>query len=234
MFPGNTLDQTTLKSFLEKIENLCGKARRVWVMDRGIPTEATLEEMRREGVAYLVGTPRSLRGKLEEDLVDRPWERVPEGVQMKLLAQENELYVLARSADRHQKEAALRRRGGSQHPNEITSLVGCWFREAVVVYSARDGAARVGLLPFDDNHREIIRLCCPLAEADHRFVKPLDDAPRRVRPAGADHVEDAFGAEQFAVAIGPLEEAVRYQDQNIPWLHPHRRPRFRVELAHDR
>ncbi len=110
MFPGNTVDKTTLKPFLKKIKKLYGKARRVWVMDRGIPTEATLEEMRSEGVAYLVGTPRSLLGKLEKDLVDRPWKRVHDGVQVKLLAQENELYVLARSVDRRKKEAAIRRR----------------------------------------------------------------------------------------------------------------------------
>jgi len=107
VFPGNTLDETTLKSFLEKIAKLYGKARRGWVMDRGIPTEQTLEEMRSEGVAYLVGTPRSLLSKLERDLVDRPWEQVHEGVQVKLLAQENEVYVLARSMDRRKKEAAI-------------------------------------------------------------------------------------------------------------------------------
>lgn len=110
VFSGNTLDKTTLKPFLKKIEKLYGKARRVWVMDRGIPTEATLEQMRRDGVAYLVGTPRSLLSKLEKELVDRPWEQVHDGVEVKLLAQENELYVLARSADRRKKEAAIRRR----------------------------------------------------------------------------------------------------------------------------
>ena len=110
VFPGNTLDKAILKPFLEKIEKLYGKARRVWVMDRGNPTEATLEEMREEGVAYLVGTPRSLLSKLERELVDRPWEQVHDGVQVKLLGQENELYVLARRADRRKKEAAIRRR----------------------------------------------------------------------------------------------------------------------------
>ena len=110
VFPGNTLDKTTLKPFLDKIEKLYGKARRVWVMDRGLPTEATLEAMRNEGVAYLVGTPRSLLGKLEKDLVDRPWEEVHDGVQVKLLPRENEFYVLARSVDRRKKETAMRRR----------------------------------------------------------------------------------------------------------------------------
>jgi len=70
----------------------------------------TLEQMRHEGVAYLVGTPRSSLSKLERELVDRPWEGVHDGVQVKLLVQENELYVLARSADRRRKEAAIRRR----------------------------------------------------------------------------------------------------------------------------
>ncbi len=107
---GNTADHTTLADFLSKIEALYGKARRVWVMDRGIPTEATLEQMRNEGVAYLVGTPRRQLKKLDKDLVERRWEDVHEGVQVKLLEQEQELYVLARSADRKQKEAAIRRR----------------------------------------------------------------------------------------------------------------------------
>jgi hypothetical protein len=107
---GNTADHTTLKDFLSRIERLYGKARRVWVMDRGIPTEAALEQMRAEGVAYLVGTPRRQLKKLEKDLVERSWEEVHEGVQVKLLEQDSELYVLARSAERKHKEAAMRRR----------------------------------------------------------------------------------------------------------------------------
>jgi hypothetical protein len=107
---GNTADHTTLKDFLAKIEALYGKARRVWVMDRGVPTEAVLEQMRREGVAYLVGTPRRQLRKLEKELIERSWEQVHEGVQVKLLEQDQELYVLARSAERRQKEAAIRRR----------------------------------------------------------------------------------------------------------------------------
>jgi hypothetical protein len=107
---GNTADHTTLKDFLAKIEGLYGQARRVWVMDRGVPTEAVLEEMRRDGVAYLVGTPRRQLRKLEKALVERPWEAVHAGVDVKLLAADQEVYVLARSAARRQKEAAIRRR----------------------------------------------------------------------------------------------------------------------------
>ena len=107
---GNTADKTTLKSFLARIESMYGKARRVWVMDRGIPTEATLEEMRKDGVAYLVGTPKSSLSKMEEKLVDKPWEAVHEGMSVKLLEQDQELYVQARSSDRQKKETAMRRR----------------------------------------------------------------------------------------------------------------------------
>jgi hypothetical protein len=87
-----------------------GKARRVWVMDRGIPTEATLQQMRAEEVAYLVGTPKHLLSKLEKDLIDKPWEPVHEGMAVKLLEREGELYVQARSAQRQKKENAMRRR----------------------------------------------------------------------------------------------------------------------------
>lgn len=107
---GNTSDKTTLAAFLEKIESMYGKARRVWVMDRGIPTEATLTRMRGEEVAYLVGTPKALLSKLEKHLLDKPWEQVHEGMQVKLVEQEGELYVQARSLERQKKENAMRRR----------------------------------------------------------------------------------------------------------------------------
>jgi transposase len=107
---GNASDKTTLTSFLAKIQSMYGKARRVWVMDRGIPTEATLKQMREEQIAYLVGTPRSSLSKLEKDLIQRPWEQVHEGMSVKLLEREDELYVQARSNDRQKKENAMRRR----------------------------------------------------------------------------------------------------------------------------
>jgi len=109
---GNTSDKTTLRQFLQKIETLYGKARRVWVMDRGIPTEEVLAEMRASDppVQYLVGTPKGRLSKLEKDLLDKPWQQARAGVDVKLLPQEGELYVLARSADRVAKERAMRRK----------------------------------------------------------------------------------------------------------------------------
>ena len=107
---GNTADKTTLTLFLEKIQSMYGKARRVWVMDRGIPTEATLAKMRGDEVAYLVGTPKSMLNKLEKQLLDKPWEQVHEGMKVKLLEQDNELYVEACGGNRRMKENAMRRR----------------------------------------------------------------------------------------------------------------------------
>jgi transposase len=109
---GNTSEKTTLKAFLEKIERQYGRAKRTWVMDRGIPTEEVLKGMRAaaSAVAYLVGTPRGRLTKLEKAFLQLPWSRVKEAVEVKLLAQEGELYILTRSQGRQQKERALRRR----------------------------------------------------------------------------------------------------------------------------
>ena len=112
VLPGNTADCTTLKGFLEGIERQYGKARRIWVMDRGIPTEAVLEEMRRADppVCYLVGTPKGRLSRLEQALVAKPWQEARDGVQVKLLPQDGEVYVFAESRDRVAKERAMRRR----------------------------------------------------------------------------------------------------------------------------
>jgi transposase len=112
VMPGNTADKTTLRGFLQKIETRHGKAQRIWVMDRGIPTEEVLAEMRQSDppVHYLVGTPKGRLSKLEAELAERPWEAVRGGVAVKLLPKEGELYVFARSQDRVHKERSMRQR----------------------------------------------------------------------------------------------------------------------------
>jgi transposase len=107
---GNTADKTTLREFLAKIERLHGKARRTWIMDRGIPTEATLREMREAGTHYLVGTPKSMLGKLDQQLAEQPWQQVHEAMSVKMTEHEGEFYVLAHSDARQLKEKAMRRR----------------------------------------------------------------------------------------------------------------------------
>ena len=109
---GNTSDKTTLSDMLEKVAERYGSEQRTWIMDRGIPTEATLEEMRatNPSVKYLVGTPKGRLSKLEKALASKDWQAVKDDVHVKLLPREGELYVLARSLPRRAKESAMRRR----------------------------------------------------------------------------------------------------------------------------
>ena len=109
---GNTSEKTTLRNFLDKIESLYGKARRVWLMDRGIPTEAVLQEMRtsRQETYYLVGTSRGKVKQYEKKWLELPWQKVRESVEVKLFAKDGELYVLAKSEGRQAKEMAMRRK----------------------------------------------------------------------------------------------------------------------------
>jgi transposase len=108
---GNTSDRATLRGFLDQIETTYGQARRVWVMDRGIPTEALLQEMRDPArqMFYLVGTPKGRVNQHEKKWLDLPWQHVRESVQVKLYEEEGELYVLAKSEGRQAKENAMRR-----------------------------------------------------------------------------------------------------------------------------
>ena len=109
---GNTSDRTTLRGFLKKIEDTYGKARRVWVMDRGVPTEEILKEMREpeRQTFYLVGTPKGRINQHEKKWLDLPWQKIRDSVEVKLYQHEGELYVLAKSEGRQAKEIAMRRK----------------------------------------------------------------------------------------------------------------------------
>jgi hypothetical protein len=109
---GNTNDSTTLRGFLARIEAQYGRAERIWCMDRGVPTEAVLEEMRTADppVRYLVGTPKGRLNRLEQALLTKSWNQARPGVRVKLLTEEQELYVYAESTDRIAKERSMRRR----------------------------------------------------------------------------------------------------------------------------
>lgn len=110
VMPGNTSDKTTLPEFLRKIETQYGKMNRLWIMDRGIPTEESLEQMRSEGASYLVGTPRGRLTKLQDQLFPKPWKLVHDQIEVKLARDGQDLYVLTRSGGRYDKERSMRRR----------------------------------------------------------------------------------------------------------------------------
>lgn len=112
VMPGNTSDKTTLVDFLRAIEEQYGKANRTWVMDRGIPTEEVLTGIKNgeQPISYLVGTPKGRLSKLEKSFLQKPWEQVRSEVKVKLLSEDGELYILARSDGRVDKERAMRKR----------------------------------------------------------------------------------------------------------------------------
>lgn len=119
---GNTKDSNTLIDFLKRIETRYGHAKRIWIMDRGIPTEQSLEHMRAMGASYLVGTPKGRLSKLEKAFLCEPWQRVREGVEVKRLIQGEDTYVLAQSAKRINKERAMRQRRLARYVRRLQEL----------------------------------------------------------------------------------------------------------------
>lgn len=121
---GNTADSTTLGEFLDRIEKRYGRADRIWVMDRGVPTEDSLAKMRSMGASYLVGTPKGRLNKLERSFLGQAWASVRDGVQVKGLSVDDDVYVLARSAARVDKERAMRRRRLGRYVQRLHALQG--------------------------------------------------------------------------------------------------------------
>jgi transposase len=109
VFDGNTQDSTTVQTIVAAMEQRHGQSRRVWVMDRGMVSEANLKWMREQGRQYIVGTPKAMLRGFEQHLVGKDWQEVREGVQVKLVpgADGQDTFILARSADRRNKERAM-------------------------------------------------------------------------------------------------------------------------------
>lgn len=110
VFAGHRQDRTTLQEILQKVEDKHGRARRVWVFDRGVVSEENLQVLRERGAHYLVGTPKSQLKEDEAKLLEGDWHQISPQVQVQLVPQEDEVYVLCRSSERQQKERAMRQR----------------------------------------------------------------------------------------------------------------------------
>jgi transposase len=108
IFEGNRADVTTLEGMLDQVETKHGRARRVWVFDRGIVSEVNLQTLRKRGGQYVVGTPRHRLQDYQKELLAGAWQQINESVQVQLIEQEQETYVLTRSVDRAKKEEAMR------------------------------------------------------------------------------------------------------------------------------
>jgi transposase len=108
VFDGDRTDVTTLEAMLDAIETQHGRARRIWIFDRGIVSEANLQRLRERGGQYVVGTPRHQLQAYEKELLEGSWQQINASVQVQWIEAEGETYVLARSVDRARKEEAMR------------------------------------------------------------------------------------------------------------------------------
>lgn len=176
---GNTADSTTLGEFLDRIEKRYGRAHRIWVMDRGVPTEDSLAKMRAMGASYLVGTPKGRLNKLESSFLGQDWARVREGVAVKRLTVDEDLYVLARSDARVDKERAMRRRRLGRYVQRLHALQGQALRRDQLLMklgAAKHAAGRAA---------DLIKVQVPLTGAHSKtssFSFELDRAKlRKVR-----------------------------------------------------
>jgi transposase len=123
-FDGNRADVSTMETILRMVERKYGKARRIWVFDRGIVSEANLAAIRKRGGQYLVGTPRSQMKQFETELLKEDWTRVRPEVEVKKVAmpQGEETYILCRTAGRKEKEKAIRSRFSNSMETALQGL----------------------------------------------------------------------------------------------------------------
>lgn len=123
-FDGNRADVATMETILRMVERKYGKARRIWVMDRGVVSEENLAAIRKRGGQYLVGTPRSQMKRFENELLQENWTQVREDVEIKQIPipQGEETYILCRTAGRKEKEKAIRERFSVRMENALRGL----------------------------------------------------------------------------------------------------------------
>jgi transposase len=123
-FDGNRADVSTMETILRMVERKYGKARRIWVLDRGIVSEQNLEAIRKRGGQYLVGTPRSQMKQFEQELLKDDWTKVRPDVEVKKvpIPQGEETFILCRTAGRKEKEKAIRSRFSARMEDALKRL----------------------------------------------------------------------------------------------------------------
>ncbi len=200
VMPGNTSDKTTLREFLAKIEQQYGKARRIWIMDRGIPTEDVLRQMRQSDppVLYLVGMPKGRLTQLEQKLTQLPWQQAREGVEVKLLPEAGEVYVLAQSRDRVNKERAIRRR---QQPVPRTRLREDHLPRGTTLDPGKDAQRPGGRIEDELGRDMVVYAVERQGPADFAPVRPPDGRAyqRAVARGGRVSSDEPFGLIQLPV-----------------------------------
>jgi transposase len=166
-FDGNRADVSTMETILRMVERKYGKARRIWVMDRGIVSEENLAAIRKRGGQYLVGTPRRQMKKFEAELLQGDWTQVRPDVEVKQIAipQGEETYILCRTAGRKEKEKAIRNRFSTRMEAALEAL--------------KNSIARGRLKDRNKMERRLGRI-----QARHPQVNDLFEVTLRDTPAG--------------------------------------------------
>ncbi|HEU0369344.1 MAG TPA: IS1634 family transposase [Candidatus Acidoferrum sp.] len=124
LFDGNRADVSTVEAILRTVERKHGKARRVWIFDRGVVSEENLVAIRKRGGQYLVGTPRSKLKQFEQELLKDDFEKIRPEVEVKQMRIPGgeETYILCRTAGRKEKEKAIRSRFVAKIEKALTGL----------------------------------------------------------------------------------------------------------------
>ncbi len=168
VFAGNRSDVTTLAEVVEAMEAKYGKAKRVWVIDRGVVSEKNLENLRARGASYLVGTPRQMLQRFEQELLGKDWREVRPGVEVKLAAgpEGEETFVLCRSADRREKERAMHGR--------FVSRIEAGLKRIEAGLAGAKGKREPGVI-----ERRIGRLLARNSRGAGAFAVEVGEAPER-------------------------------------------------------
>lgn len=189
VFPGNKSDMTTVKQIVESMEKRFGVAQRVWVMDRGMGSEANVKWLNQTGRRYLIGTPKATMKAWRDDILDaRGWTAIREGLEVKLCSKEKETYVLCRSTDRAKKENAMHDRFAKR------------IEESLIRIERRLSRAKK---PVDRGslERQIGRLLGSNQRAAARYRIQLlsdDTRPAKLRVAWSLHSESSDWARESA------------------------------------
>src|SRR3954449_876503 len=191
-FDGNRADVSTMETILRMVERKYGKARRIWVFDRGIVSEENLQAIRKRGGQYLVGTPRGQMKRFEEELLKDDWTQVRPEVEVKKVGipQGEETYVLCRTSGRKEKEKAIRNRfSGSMEDalNRLGKSIETGRLKDRTKMERRLGRIQAGQPQVNDLYavafrqtREGVRLQCSLKE-DRRLWHGLREGAYMLR-----------------------------------------------------
>lgn len=133
LFAGNTADVTTVENIVETMEKRYGKSDRIWVMDRGMTSEDNLSFLRESQRRYIIGTPKSMLKKFEQELLKKDWHIIRDGIEVKICkrplqddeptaAEQNEVFILCRSRDRKAKDEAIVNRAATKIQERIEAM----------------------------------------------------------------------------------------------------------------